>query len=50
MSEIALFAGYVGLPEGFMIAGFDIIVGVDHDAVALRAFKATQINLVRLFL
>ena len=36
---IDLFAGCGGLSKGFMDAGYNILVGVDNDEVALKTFK-----------
>jgi DNA (cytosine-5)-methyltransferase 1 len=36
---VDLFSGCGGLSKGFMDAGYDVILGVDHEATALETFK-----------
>lgn len=37
-----LFSGAGGLSRGFMDAGFNVVVGVEHDDAALKTFKANH--------
>lgn len=39
MNAIDLFSGAGGLSKGFLDAGFNVLVGVDNDAAALRTFE-----------
>lgn len=41
---IDLFSGAGGLSRGFMDAGYDVIVGVDNDEMALKTFKENHGN------
>lgn len=36
---IDMFSGCGGLSKGFMDAGYEILIGIDHDEVALKTFK-----------
>lgn len=47
---IDLFSGAGGLSKGFLDAGFDVLLGIDNDAMALETFKlnhngATPLNI-----
>lgn len=42
MNVLDLFCGAGGLSYGFKQAGFNIILGIDHDETALRTFKANH--------
>ena len=44
MNAIDLFAGCGGLSRGFMDAGFNVILGVDNDAAALKTFAYNHTN------
>ena len=44
MNAIDLFAGCGGLSKGFMDAGFDVILGVDNNSVALDTFAYNHRN------
>ncbi len=44
MNAIDLFAGCGGLSKGLMDAGFDVILGVDNDAAALKTFAYNHKN------
>ena len=39
LNVIDLFSGAGGLSKGFMDAGYNIVVGVDNDEMALNTFK-----------
>lgn len=39
---IDLFCGCGGLSLGFLKAGYDVVVGVDHDEAALKTYKANH--------
>src|SRR3989344_9556153 len=39
MTVVDLFCGAGGLSKGFIDAGFNVILGVDNDAVSLETFK-----------
>ena len=39
-----LFSGAGGLSRGFMDAGFDVVLGVDYDDMALKTFKMNHGN------
>jgi DNA (cytosine-5)-methyltransferase 1 len=39
MTVVDLFSGCGGLSKGFMDAGYDVVLGVDHDAASLETFK-----------
>lgn len=41
---VDLFSGAGGLSKGFMDAGYDVILGVDHDTAALETFKRNHGN------
>ena len=41
---IDLFSGCGGLSKGFMDAGFDVLLGVDHDNDSLETFKLNHEN------
>jgi DNA (cytosine-5)-methyltransferase 1 len=49
LRAIDLFAGCGGLSKGFMDAGFDILVGVDNDNVALDTFRRNHGDAVALY-
>ena len=47
---VDLFSGAGGLSRGFLDAGYDVVLGVDHDKAALKTFEenhagATAMNL-----
>jgi len=44
MNVIDLFCGAGGLSEGFKQAGFNIVLGVDNDPVALETFRKNHSN------
>ena len=48
MYVIDLFTGCGGLSQGFIDAGFDVIVGVDNDSAALETFKLNHAGAVAL--
>jgi DNA (cytosine-5)-methyltransferase 1 len=48
LTAIDLFAGCGGLSKGFMDAGFDILIGVDNDDVALKTFQFNHGNAIPL--
>lgn len=39
---VDLFSGAGGLSKGFLDAGFNVVLGVDHDDMALKTFKANH--------
>ncbi|MCL2046347.1 MAG: DNA cytosine methyltransferase [Oscillospiraceae bacterium] len=39
LNAIDLFAGCGGLSKGFMLAGYNLLLGVDNDSAALKTFK-----------
>ncbi|CEP43703.1 DNA cytosine methyltransferase [Paraclostridium sordellii] len=39
-----MFCGCGGLSRGFMDAGYDVVLGIDHDEAALKTFKANHGN------
>jgi DNA (cytosine-5)-methyltransferase 1 len=44
LTAIDLFAGCGGLSRGFMDAGFNILVGIDNDDMALKTFRHNHGN------
>jgi DNA (cytosine-5)-methyltransferase 1 len=44
MNIIDLFSGCGGLSLGFQLAGFNVLLGVDNDAAALKTFEKNHIN------
>lgn len=44
MNAIDLFAGCGGLSKGFMDAGFDVVLGIDNNDIALRTFAYNHKN------
>ncbi len=39
-----MFCGCGGLSRGFMDAGYEVVLGIDHDEAALKSFKANHGN------
>lgn len=39
-----LFSGAGGLSRGFFDAGFDVVLGIDNDEIALKTFSANHGN------
>ena len=46
MNVIDLFCGAGGLSYGFESAGFDILLGIDNDAAALKTFEKNHKNII----
>lgn len=42
LTVIDLFSGCGGLSKGFMDAGFDVLLGIDHDDDSLKTFQANH--------